>query len=195
MQYGATLAAAEALGLDPAALRDYGGNDLGAAGGWQLAGLASVRNLSAPSYILVNPVNGRWAEVATQPDGSFNFASYGANGDTRIVGIYQDPLIALGMVTAGGPDDSQARFVSDIQANRLAVLGSLPDPNQSGFDDLLFKLTNHSADHSDDVYLRAILYPDGNIQYANYMNASQFTAWIAATGTPAAVYSHWLSQI
>src|SRR6185312_15189348 len=149
--YGLNLASAESLGLDPTQLRDYAGNNLGSGGSWQMKGLASVRNLAAPSYILSNPANGRWAEVAPQPDGSFNFANHGADGDTRVVGIYIDPLVQSGVVQANSPFDSQVRFASDVKADRLAALGSLPDPTQAGIQDLLFKLTNHAADHHDDV--------------------------------------------
>ena len=192
--YGADLPSAVSRGLDPAQLRDYGGNDLGAVDGWLFKGLAAVRSASALSYVLVNPTNGRWAEVGVKSDGSINFANYGANGDTRVVGIYDDPLIALGVVAKGGQFDSQVRFLDDIRNDRLAVLGAA-DYDNNGFVDLFFKQTNHSADHHDDVYLRAILHLDGNIQYANYMTATQFTNWMTQAGTPASVYNNWLTQL
>src|SRR6185312_16862070 len=134
-------------------------------------------------------------EVTPRTDGSFNFANHGANDDTRVVGIYIDPLVQSGVVQANSPTDSQVRFLSDVKADRLAVLGSLPDPNQAGMQDLFFKLTNHAADHHDDVYLRAILWGDGNIQYANYMNTGQLTDWMNAANAPSAVYANWLTKV
>ena len=175
-------------------LRDFDGNDLGSANGWQLSGLANVRALSSPSYILMNPMNDRWAEVAVRDDGNIDMNNFGRNGDTRVVGIYLDPLVAQGLVVKGGPIDSQVRFISDIHANRLAVLGG-DDYEHDGFVDLFFKLTNHAADHHDDVYLRAIMHLDGNIQYANYMNAAQFQDWMTRSGVQQGVYADWMTRI
>jgi len=194
ISYGANTASAAKMGLDPAQLRDYDGNNLGEASSWHMIGLAGVRVGAEPSYILVNPDNGRWAEVAVQSNGSINMSNFGQNGDTRVVGIYKDPLVQSGSIQAGSALDSEARLISDVRADRLAVLGSMQDPGQAGFQDLFFKLTNHSADHHDDVYLRAVLWGDGNIQYANYMNASQFTTFMSDHGVTAAVYNNWLTK-
>jgi hypothetical protein len=192
--FSTNLASARSIGLDPAQLHDYDGNALGGSGQWQMLGLASVTTGSLPSYILTNPTTGRWAEVAERPNGTFNFANYGNNGDTRVVGVYLDPLVTQGIVAKGSPTDSQIRFTSDIEANRLALLGSVFD-QMTGEMDLMFKLTNHSADHADDVFLRAILHNDGNIAYANYMNTSQFTAWMASDNVAPAVYANWLTKM
>jgi len=74
------------------------------------------------------------------------------------------------------------------------VLGAYADPSASGMQDLFFKLTNHSPDHHDDVYLRAILWGDGNIQYANYMNTSQLVEWANTAGMPSSDYANWLTK-
>ncbi len=192
-QYGANLVSAESLGLDPTQLRDYDGNNLGAPAGWEFKGMASVEAGLDPSYILVNPTIGRWAEVLPQINGTFNFGDHGQNGHTRVVGIYEDPLVKMGLVVKGSDTDSQTRFLSDIDADRLAVLGTVTDTS-TGFIDLFFKLTNHNADHHDDVYLRAIMHVDGNIQYANYVNTNQFLDFMNKNGTPGSVYSNWLTQ-
>lgn len=192
--FATNLTSARTLGLDPTLLRDFDGNQLGGAGQWELKGLASLRPGATPSYILANPNTGRWAEAAVHADGSINFANNGQNGDTRVVGLYRDPLVDQGIVKAGGPEDSQVRFLADIKGDRLAVLGSVFD-QEAGTMDLMFKLTNHAADHHDDVYLRAILHDDGNIQYANYMNATQLTQWMGHAGIAPAVYSGWLTQM
>ena len=69
------------------------------------------------------------------------------------------------------------------------------DYDNNGFVDLFLKQINHSPDHHGDVFLPAIMRLDGNIQYANYMTASQFTDWLAKAGTPNNVYSSWLTQV
>jgi hypothetical protein len=188
IRYGTNLASAEALGLDPSQLRDYGGNLLGGAGQWNMLGLASVQPGATPSYILVNPTTGRWAEVGVQSDGTINPQDNGDNGNTRIVGIYTDPLIAAGLVAVGSPDDSQTRFLADVQANRLDLLGSVFD-QQTGGIDLMFQLTN-----SNDVYLRAILFPDGNIQYANYVTTTQLIQWATSQEIAPAIYNAWIAK-
>jgi hypothetical protein len=185
--YGTNLASAETLGLDPTQLLDYNGNALGGVGQWYMLGAASVQPGAAPSYILIDPTTGRWAEVGLQPNGTINFQDNGDNGNTRVVGIYQDPLVAAGIVAPNSPDDSQTRFLADVQADRLDLLGSVYDQENGGMD-LMFQLTNSS-----DVYLRAILFPDGNIQYANYVTGAQLTSWATSQEISPTVYDAWLS--
>lgn len=187
-QYGTNGASAQTLGLNSGMLCDYNGNNLGAKGNWVDLGLASVQPGAAPSYILVDPDTGRWAEVAVQADGTINYQNYGQNGDTRVVGIYIDPLIALGLVAAGGPDDSQTRFLGDVEANNLSLQGSVYDQQNGGMD-LIFSLNDMSG-----VYLRAILHTDGNIQYANYVTSTQLTQWATKAEIPAALLSGWLAK-
>lgn len=186
IEFGTNMASAQSLGLDPSQLYDYGGNPLGATGQWVFLGSASVQPGAAPSYILVDPATGRWAEVAVQANGSINFQNYGQDGNTRVVGTYLDPLIALGQVVAGGPDDSQKAFLSDVENNNLDVLGSVYDQQNGGMD-LMFGLKDAPG-----FYLRAILHTDGNIQYANYMSAVQLTQWATGAEIAPAVYSAWL---
>jgi hypothetical protein len=186
--FGTNLASAESLGLDPSQLCDYNGNHLGANGQWTLLGLASVQPGAAPSYILVDPTTGRWAEVAVQSNGSINFQNFGQNGDTRVVGIYIDPLIALGQVVAGGPTDSQQRFLGDVEHNNLSLLGSVYDQQNGGMD-LMFAVNN-----SPGIYLRAILHTDGNIQYANYMNATQLSQWATSADISTTTTGAWLAK-
>lgn len=187
-QYGTNLVSAQSLGLDPSQLCDYNGNHLGALGSWVLLGVASVQPGAAPSYILIDPTTGRWAEAAVQSDGSINFQNYGQNGDTRVVGTYLDPLIALGLVVAGGPDDSQAAFTADIRNNDLHLLGSVYD-QQNGAMDLMFSLNSAPG-----FYLRAIMHTDGNIQYANYVSAAQLTQWATSADISHAVMNGWLAK-
>jgi hypothetical protein len=186
--YGTNMISAVSLGLNPSQLRDYNGNPLGGTGQWDMLGLASVQPGATPSYILVNPTTGRWAEVGVQPDGTINPLNNGDNGNTRIVGIYTDPLIAAGVVALGGPDDSQTRFLADVKANRLDLTGSVFDQQNGGMD-LIFQLNN-----SNDVYLRAILFPDGNIQYANYVTTPQLVQWAASQQISPTIYNGWIAH-
>jgi hypothetical protein len=186
--YGTNMISAVSLGLNPSQLRDYDGNALGGTGQWDMLGLASVQPGASPSYILVNPTTGRWAEVGVQPDGTINPLDNGDNGNTRIVGIYTDPLIAAGIVALGGPDDSQTRFLADVQANRLDLTGSVFDQQNGGMD-LIFQLNN-----SNDVYLRAILFPDGNIQYANYVTTTQLVQWATSQQISPTIYNAWIAH-
>lgn len=190
--YGTNLASAEARGLNPSLLKDFNGNPVGATGEWSLLGIASVQAGDAPSYILADPVTGRWAEVAVQSNGSIALQNYGQSGDTRVAGIYIDPGVADGSIPLGSPFDSQTRFLSDIQGNRLALMGSVFD-QQAGGMDLIFRQTNDGGNLQNAVFLRAILHSDGNIDYANYMTAAQFTSWAQNTQLASAIYQPWLT--
>lgn len=181
LRFGTDLASAASLGLDPARLLDYDGNNIGAIGQWTMLGLASVQPGAAPSYILVDPGTGRWAEVAVQPNGDIDYQANGNNGNTRVAGIYIDPLVASGAVALNSPTDSQTRFRGDVEGSRLNLLGSLFDQANGGMD-LVFKVNNMT-----DVYLRAILFTDGNIQYANYVTGTQLHQWAATENISAAV--------
>jgi hypothetical protein len=186
--YGTNLVSAESLGLDPTQLLDYNGNALGAVGQWDMLGLASVQPGATPSYILVDPATGRWAEVGVQSNGTFNFQANGDNGNTRVVGIYVDPLVAAGIVAPDSPDNSQTRFLADVEANRLDLIGSVYDQENGGMD-LMFSLNN-----SNDVYLRAILHTDGNIQYANYMTTTQLVQWATSQEISSSIYNGWVAK-
>jgi hypothetical protein len=126
--------------------------------------------------------------VGVQGNGSVNFQNYGDNGDTRVVGTYLDPLIAAGVVVAGGPEDSQKAFLSDVHNNNLSLLGSAYD-QQNGGVDLIFGLKSAPG-----FYLRAILHTDGNIQYANYVSTAQLTQWATSALIPSAVENAWLGK-
>ena len=189
--YGSSLSSAANFGLNPTGLRDFDGNNLGTADRWELKGYAAVVQNGGLDYILVNPAIGRFAEV--QPlagSGTVDLNRHGAGGDSRVVGIYEDPLIKLGVVQKGSPFDSQVRFQNDLLADRLQVLGAA-DYDQDTFTELFFKVQNNASSHADDVYLRAIMQVDGNIQYANYMNATQFGSYMATNHVPTAVYADW----
>lgn len=178
-------------GLDTALLRDYDGNDFGQAAGWSVIGAAALSQSGSLDYVLVNTALGRWAEASPDAAGRVNLANFGANGDTRIVGTYMDPLIALGQVVAGSDFDSQQRFSADVRNGRLVVLGS-GDYDRNGDVDFFMKINDGHTSRADDVYLRAIMHADRNIQYTNYLNTEQFTSFMSRNGVAAGVYQDWL---
>lgn len=189
--YSFNLATLRDRGLDPALLRDFDGNDLGLSASWAVIGAAALSSSGTLDYILVNTALGRWAEARPDAGGRFNMANFGANGDTRVVGTYMDPLIALGLVVAGGDFDSQRRFSADLRSGRLVVLGG-GDYDRNGEVDFIMKINDGNTSRDDDVYLRAIMHADRNIQYANYMNAGQFTSYMSGNGVATGVYEDWL---
>ena len=96
-------------------------------------------------------------------------------GVTRVVGLYDDPLVLSGEVEAGSPHDSQIRFQNDLYDDNLR-LGSAADVDNDGFGEVFWKTTDGSA------FLRSIHHLDGNVKYANYMNAGQMTDYLSQHG-------------
>lgn len=78
-----------------------------------LSPLAAVRRLERRGP-LVNREIGRFATIGTAADGLTYFNDYGWAGETRIVGIYIDPLVAAGEVDAGSDFDNQRRFQNGL---------------------------------------------------------------------------------
>ena len=107
--------------------------------------------------------------------GKTHYSDHGEGGGTRVVGIYTDPLVASGDVAAGGPHDSQTRFQNDLKNDNLALKAS-EDADGDGFGESFWKTNDGTA------YLRSIHHDDGNIQYANYLNADQLTDYFNSNG-------------
>ncbi len=167
------------------AIRDFDGNDLGAAGSWVLIGSTDVNNSGSQSHIYTNSAIGRWAEVGTAADGMVYFDDHGWAGATRVVGIYVDPLVQSGAVQQGSASDSQRRFQNDLQiGNVAAVLGS-GDYDHDGFQEIYFRLTDGTA------YLHAYMWGDGNIRYANYQSAQQVKDYLNANGFGPSTWGNW----
>ena len=167
------------------AIRDFDGNDLGAPGGWVLIGSTDVNHSANQSHIYVNSANGRWAEVGTAPDGLVYFNDYSWAGVTRVVGIYVDPLVQSGQVTAGSDNDSQRRFQNDLQIGNIGdILGS-GDYDGDGFQEIYFRLTDGTA------YLHTYMWGDGNIRYANYQSAQQVKEYLAGKGYGPSTWGSW----
>jgi hypothetical protein len=167
------------------AIRDFDGNDLGAASSWQLIGSAIVNNGGTPSQILLNPQNGRWAVVTPQADGQISFDNYGWAGDTRVVGIYIDPEVTLGHAVQGGPNDSQRRFQNDIYIGNLSGVLGYGNYSQNGLQEVYFSITDGTA------VLHAYMWADGNIQYANYQSIAQAKTFLTSNGFGQSTWGSW----
>ena len=197
-------AAAPATYMGP--IRDFDGNNLTGQGtrvieagsgalvnggawdgvsGWSLAGTTDVNRSGLQARILFNNQIGRWAEATTQADGKVYFSNHGWAGDTRIVGIYVDPLVQSGQVQAGGDHDSQRRFQNDLFIGNLKSVLDAADYDRDGFQEIYFSLTDGTA------YLHAYMHADGNIRYANYQSKQQVQDYIAANSYAGSL--SWLS--
>ena len=165
-------------------IRDYDGNNLGGASAWKSLGDVDIQGDGDLESILVNPAIGRFASVGAV-NGNVDFSKYGLNGDTRVVGIYIDPTLKNSPQNIGGPFDSQRRFQNDLRNNNLQVLAA-SDYNQDGFQDMYFKLGDGSA------VLRALMFKDGNIQYANYQSKSELTTFMTANNVSSSVWGGWI---
>lgn len=162
--------------FDMGALRDFDGNDLGAAGDWMVSGAADVQGDGDLEVIAFNATIGRWATLGPDGRGGFDFADHGEGGDTRVVGIYIDPLVESGVVQRFSDHDSQRRFQHDLQTDNLQIVLGSGDYDGDGVHELWFRTTDQTA------YLRALMHDDGNIRYANYMSEEQMKTYMTSNG-------------
>jgi hypothetical protein len=169
------------------AIRDFDGNALGGNGGWLRIGQADVNGDGDIDQILVNRSIGRFATVGTAPDGLVYFADHGWAGETRVAGIYVDPLVAIGFVQPGSPDDSQRRFQNDLQIENINRVLGANDYDRDGIQEVYFALTDGTA------YLRALMHADGNIRYANYQSQQEVIDYLTANGFGPETYAGWFT--
>jgi hypothetical protein len=145
--------------------------------------------------IFTNRESGRWATIGVDPiTGAIDFSRHGQGGNTRVVGIYIDPLVAEGEANGGfllsgevapkrfGPFDSQRRFQNDLRIDNLSLKTS-GDFDKDGFQEVYWRVNDGTA------YLRSIMHADGNIQYANYQNEEQMRTYLTATGNADVIQS------
>lgn len=173
------------LRIDPATGALVNGGAWDGVSGWTLAGVADVNGNGLQSHILFNNQIGRWAEVTVQFDGMVYFDNHGWAGDTRVVGIYVDPLVQSGLVQAGSLDDSQRRFTNDLFIGNLKSVLNAGDYDKDGGQEVYFSLTDGTA------YLHAYMHADGNIRYANYQSPQQVQDYLAANNYTGSL--SWLS--
>lgn len=166
-------------------IRDFDGNALGGDGSWLRIGEADVNGDGDMDQILVNQAIGRFATVGTAPDGLVYFDDHSWAGETRVAGIYIDPLVESGDVVAGSDNDSQRRFQNDLEIENInRVLGS-DDYDSDGIQEVFFALTDGTA------YLRALMHEDGNIRYANYQSEQEVRDYLTANGYDDTTFGDW----
>ena len=112
--------------------------------------------------------------------GLIDTSQHGQGGSTRIVGIYEDPLVTAGLVEKNSDFDSSKTFVNDLKLDNL-ILKTVGDYDGDGFQELYWSKVDNTA------YLRAVMHADGNIQYANYQNLSQMTDYLTSLGFESSV--------
>ncbi|MCB2088489.1 MAG: calcium-binding protein [Sphingomonadaceae bacterium] len=166
-------------------IRDFDGNYLGGEGSWLRIGSADVDGDGDIDQILVNRAIGRFATVGGYDDGLYYFDDYGWAGETRVAGIYIDPLVASGAVVAGGPNDSQRRFQNDLQIENINRVLGADDHDGDGLQEVYFALTDGTA------YLHAYMHADGNIRYANYQSQQQVIDFLTANGYDSSTWADW----
>ena len=167
------------------AIRDFDGNALGGDGSWLRIGSADVDGDGDVDQILVNDAIGRFATVGGYDDGLFYFDDYSWAGETRVVGIYIDPLVASGDVVAGSANDSQRRFQNDLEIENINRVLGADDYDGDGLQEVYFALTDGTA------YLHAYMHADGNIRYANYQSQQQVIDFLTANGFDSSTWAGW----
>ena len=196
-------------------IKDYGGNlhagdNLAAtASSYKYQGMLDVNGDGIYETIFTNKVSRRWVTGKVDSiTGQIDFDDNGAGGGTRVVGIYDDPLIAIGESNSGYLEDgvtpAPANFgVSDtdryVQYNgetvdRLALNSQVRFQNDLEIDNLIAK---HSGNYDGDsegvhevywktadgtAYLRSLMHADGNIRYANYQSEAQMQEYLTSNG-------------
>ena len=157
--------------------------------------------------IYTNIKSGRWVTASIDPvTGKIDYSDYGEGGGTRVVGIYDDPLIAEGASNGGflsdGKTPAPANFdvseddryviVNGERIDRLALNSQVRFQNDLNNDNLLCKTSkDYDSDGINEVYwktsdgtayLRALMHDDGNIRYANYQSEAQMSDYLTTQG-------------
>ncbi|XUU59905.1 calcium-binding protein [Erythrobacter sp. HA6-11] len=169
-------------------IRDFDGNALGGDGSWVWIGAGDINGDGDIDQILVNAAIGRFATIGTAPDGLVYYDDHGWAGETRVAGIYIDPLVASGDVLAGGPNDSQRRFQNDLEISNIGRMLGASDYDSDGTQEVYFALTDGTA------YLRALMHADGNIRYANYQSEQQVIDYLTANGFDESTWGDWFAE-
>ena len=162
----------------------HGGMEKEVVNNYKFQGVIDVNNDEKREMIFTNDQSGRWVTVETCPiTGEIDYNKHGQDGITRVVGIYDDPLIKEGeenngyllsgeiAPTRGSDHDSQKRFQKDLLSDNLSLIFA-EDIDNDGFQEVIWKTNDGSA------FLRALMHDDGNLQYANYQSEEQLTSYL-----------------
>jgi hypothetical protein len=168
------------------AIRDFDGNNLGSPEGWKSIGSVDIQGDGDTEYIFVNPIIGRWASVGADRDNIVDFDNHGRGGDTRVVGIYIDPLVESGEVVRGSAFDSQRRFQNDLYIDNLTLLDG-DDYDGDGLEETYFRVNDGTA------VLHAYMHADGNIRYANYQSEADLEEFMTANDVSSSVWGDWFN--
>ena len=165
-------------------IRDYDGNPHGLLGdastdiitGYKYQGKLDVNNDGIEEAIYTNKISGRWVTASMDPlTGEIKYGDHGQGKTTRVVGIYEDPLVQSGVVEKDSVFDGSRTFINDLKLDNL-VLRAADDFDRDGFQEVYWSKVDNTA------YLRAVMHADGNIQYANYQNLTQMTDYLTSHG-------------
>ncbi len=138
-------------------------------------------------HIFVNRLEGRWATVGPDSNSQVNFDDHGANGDTRVVGTYIDPLVESGAVRRFSSTDSQQRFQNDLRNDNLKSILGHDDYDNDGIQEI------YMDTHDNGSVLRMLMHTDGNIRYANYQSEADLQEFVQQNGVSASVWGDWFS--
>ena len=141
---------------------------------YKYQGKLDVNNDGTTEAIFTNKESGRWATASIDPiTGAFDYSNNGQGGTTRIVGIYEDPLVQAGLVEKNSDLDGSRTFINDLKLDNL-ILKTVGDYDGDGFQEVYWSKVDNTA------YLRAVMHADGNIQYANYQNLQQMSNYLTS---------------
>ena len=180
---------------------------------YKYQGKLDLNNDGVLEAIFTNKVNGRWAAGKIDSvTGEIDYSDHGAGGGTRVVGIYDDPLIEVGLQNGGyladGVTPAPAQFgatgsdrytdlngdgdFDDDNEDRLALNSQVRFQNDLLNDNLTVKTSGdfdgdgfqevYWKTNNGDIYLRSLMHADGNIQYANYQNQVQMSEYLTPQG-------------
>ncbi|MGB1025032.1 MAG: hypothetical protein ACPGYL_00635, partial [Rhodospirillaceae bacterium] len=153
-------------------LKDYDGNTLGAEADWEFVGFLDVQGDGDSEMIMMNKTLARWATLGVGGDGMVNLGNHGEGGDTRVVGVYVDPLVTSGEVEQYSPFDSQTRFSNDLASGNIDTILGYGDFDGDGYQQIYAKTADGTA------YLHGYMHADGNIRYANYQSEDQMRDYL-----------------
>ena len=196
-------------------IKDFDGNLHGRKGvipeeirnNYKFQGYLDINSDLEKELIFTNKESGRWVSIKVDPIVmQIDYSDHGNGGGTRVVGIYEDPLIVEGSNNGGflsdGVTPAPANFgvseeeryveVSGETIDRLALNSQVRFQNDLEIDNLIAKTAgDYDSDGINEVYwktndgtayLRALMHDDGNIRYANYQSEEQMNEYLTAQG-------------